>query len=57
MFFSCKCKGSSGVIAIQNGFVPPLFALIAIATWDEDREQQVLALDFLVQECNVLRVT
>ncbi|KZS05502.1 Ankyrin repeat and SOCS box protein 3 [Daphnia magna] len=50
-------KGSSGVIAIQNGFVPPLFALIAIATWDEDREQQVLALDFLVQECNVLRVT
>ncbi|XP_045035607.1 ankyrin repeat and SOCS box protein 3 isoform X2 [Daphnia magna] len=50
-------KGSSGVIAIKNGFVPPLFALIAIATWDEDREQQVLALDFLVQECNVLRVT
>ncbi|XP_046454860.1 ankyrin repeat and SOCS box protein 3-like isoform X2 [Daphnia pulex] len=50
-------KGSSNANAIQTGFVPPLFALLALANWEEFPEKVLDALHFLVQDCNVLRVT
>ncbi len=50
-------EGSSNVKAIQTGFVPPLFALLALANWEESPEKALDALHFLVQDCNVLRVT
>ena len=51
--------GSSCVKAIQPGFVPPVIALIALANWEGDLENNLsfAALDYLLRECDALQIT